>query len=212
MIQKYAPLALAALSLLASGSAQSAYMKLSDAGGTVNFLAGNTGDVFSYSTNGSSWISNSGAGQAYVSNNGGNNVSRSLYNDRASAYSDYSVYFIAEGLVVAELEFDYIGSLAGFNGVQKITYTNNAAQGISRAAPVAGAGIELRNMVLSGSNYTGPGGFGSQTANLAFYNDGIVISVASVAALGNHVPEPGSLALAGVALALLGASAGRRRS
>lgn len=193
---------LAATCLFAATGAQAAWVTIQDLNGQVKFEGGNTGESYQFSVDGIHF--NGPTDGLAAANIGSSNSSYSLFISNAQAYTDYSIYFVASGMLVAELAFDYLGSFANQDNVQKITYTNHIAQGGRYAAPTTG---DVRLMDINGpeNTFSVPGnGFESHSDQLFFYNKGIVVA-------GRDIPEPDSLALGTLGLVLAAMATRRRR-
>ncbi len=89
--------------------------------------------------------------------------------------------------------------------------TDYFAQGLALTAPTSG-GTLFAASDYPVNDWRWMQQWSSNVSGIAFYNNGFLVSKATVQGIldANAVPEPTSLALAGVALALVGVTARRR--
>jgi hypothetical protein len=192
MLKKLTLAAAAALGLMLPTASQAAYGHFSDDGTTVHVELGNTGDTFTFSATGIAPSMNP-IDTTYPSTL----PNITMTNDGASPVAWNAYRYIADGKLIAEFDFSVSG------GIQTIIYNNFLAQGLASEAAPAGVGVYDHTMILNtAGNYIA---FDEWSNTNGFLGD-IFITIDS-----ELVPEPASMALLGLGLAVL-ATARRRRA
>ena len=200
--------------------AQAGYVQFNDYGGVGPYALGDfygASDV-KFSPSGAAGTFTTAATNASSLQAGTANIT--LYNTGAGAQSTGSqkFFYVVEGLLYAEFDIDYLGAYNGESYVQRVTYNNYFAQGLTHLIPP---------LILPNDGTIVQGVLNPAYQNTVYFFDlpnwntnnvasqgslRLAVKDLNAAVAANDVPEPGTLALIGLALAGLSMVSRRRKA